>query len=24
VSESGIVRVFKDGKIIFEYNPRLH
>lgn len=23
VSESGIVRVFKDGKIIFEYNPRL-
>ena len=24
VSESGIVRVFKNGKIIFEYNPRLH
>ena len=23
VSESGIVRVFKNGKIIFEYNPRL-
>jgi len=23
VSESGVVRVFKNGKIIFEYNPRL-
>ncbi|RLF86316.1 diadenylate cyclase [Thermococci archaeon] len=23
VSESGIVRIFKDGKMIFEYNPRV-
>lgn len=23
LSESGVIRVFKDGKIILEYNPRL-